>query len=100
MGNILGRLVELFSGVDDAKILMIGLDSAGKTSILYQLKLDSFINTVPTVGKVTFLFLFLFVMWFCELCLWLFKLMFDYQWDVRKSSSIIHSSHCSHVIKL
>lgn len=59
MGNILGRLVELFSGVDDAKILMIGLDSAGKTSILYQLKLDSFINTVPTVGKVTFLFLFL-----------------------------------------
>ena len=29
---------------------MLGLDSAGKTSILYQLKLNSLVNTIPTIG--------------------------------------------------
>ena len=50
MGNLLSNVVRLFRGVSGAKLLMVGLDAAGKTSILYQLKLDSFINTVPTVG--------------------------------------------------
>lgn len=50
MGKAFSQFVQLFRGVQDAKLLMVGLDAAGKTSILYQLKLDSFINTVPTVG--------------------------------------------------
>jgi len=29
---------------------MIGLDSAGKTTILYRLKLDHYINSAPTIG--------------------------------------------------
>eukprot|EP01111_Echinosteliopsis_oligospora_P006795 TRINITY_DN2114_c0_g1_i2.p1 TRINITY_DN2114_c0_g1~~TRINITY_DN2114_c0_g1_i2.p1 ORF type:complete len:158 (-),score=38.28 TRINITY_DN2114_c0_g1_i2:107-580(-) len=29
---------------------MIGLDAAGKTTILYQLKLGAVVNTVPTIG--------------------------------------------------
>ncbi len=29
---------------------MLGLDSAGKTTILYSLKLDEIINTIPTIG--------------------------------------------------
>ena len=33
-----------------SRILLIGLDSAGKTSILYKLKLGENINTVPTIG--------------------------------------------------
>ena len=33
-----------------SNILMLGLDSAGKTSILYQLKLNSLVNTIPTIG--------------------------------------------------
>eukprot|EP01080_Neovahlkampfia_damariscottae_P010489 gene10490-3011_t len=33
-----------------AKILMVGLDSAGKTSILYKLKLDEEILCIPTIG--------------------------------------------------
>ena len=33
-----------------ANILMLGLDAAGKTTILYQLKLNSIVNTIPTIG--------------------------------------------------
>ena len=29
---------------------MLGLDAAGKTTILYKLKLDQSVNTIPTVG--------------------------------------------------
>ena len=31
-------------------ILMVGLDAAGKTTILYKLKLGEVTNTIPTVG--------------------------------------------------
>ncbi|XP_071729956.1 ADP-ribosylation factor 2-like [Rutidosis leptorrhynchoides] len=34
----------------DIKILMLGLDDSGKTTILYKLKLGDFIATVPTIG--------------------------------------------------
>jgi len=29
---------------------MLGLDSAGKTTALYRLKFDQYLNTVPTIG--------------------------------------------------
>ncbi|CAF4435700.1 unnamed protein product, partial [Rotaria magnacalcarata] len=32
------------------RILMLGLDNAGKTSILYRLRLKESITTIPTVG--------------------------------------------------
>jgi len=31
-------------------IVILGLDSAGKTTVLYRLKLGEFVNTVPTIG--------------------------------------------------
>ncbi|CAL1267986.1 unnamed protein product [Larinioides sclopetarius] len=31
-------------------VVMIGLDSAGKTTALYRLKFDQYMNTVPTIG--------------------------------------------------
>jgi ADP-ribosylation factor-like protein 4 len=31
-------------------IVMLGLDSAGKTTALYRLKFEQYINTVPTIG--------------------------------------------------
>ena len=34
----------------ESRLLLIGLDAAGKTSILYKLKLGENINTVPTIG--------------------------------------------------
>lgn len=32
------------------RILMVGLDAAGKTTILYKLKLGEIITTIPTIG--------------------------------------------------
>jgi ADP-ribosylation factor-like protein 4 len=31
-------------------VVMLGLDSAGKSTVLYRLKFDQYVNTVPTVG--------------------------------------------------
>lgn len=31
-------------------IVQLGLDSAGKTTVLYRLKLGQYLNTVPTIG--------------------------------------------------
>ena len=31
-------------------ILMVGLDAAGKTTILYKLKLGEIVTTIPTIG--------------------------------------------------
>ena len=38
------------TGKKQLKILMIGLDGSGKTTILYNLKLKEFIQTIPTIG--------------------------------------------------
>jgi len=42
----------LFSGYGckETRLVMLGLDNAGKTTILYSLKLGEIINTIPTVG--------------------------------------------------
>jgi len=32
------------------RILMVGLDAAGKTTILYKLKLGEVLTTIPTIG--------------------------------------------------
>ena len=34
----------------ETHILMIGLDAAGKTTILYKLKLGEVVTTIPTIG--------------------------------------------------
>ena len=34
----------------DVRILMVGLDAAGKTTILYKLKLGELVTTIPTIG--------------------------------------------------
>jgi ADP-ribosylation factor protein 1 len=37
-------------GKRDVRILMVGLDAAGKTTILYKLKLGEIVTTIPTIG--------------------------------------------------
>ncbi|KJE88790.1 ADP-ribosylation factor [Capsaspora owczarzaki ATCC 30864] len=46
MGNVLKKLF----GNKEMRILMLGLDAAGKTTILYKLKLGQSVTTIPTVG--------------------------------------------------
>lgn len=45
-----GTLSNLKSKKRDYRILMVGLDAAGKTTILYQLKLGKVQETIPTIG--------------------------------------------------
>eukprot|EP00054_Salpingoeca_dolichothecata_P017537 m.105498 g.105498 ORF g.105498 m.105498 type:complete len:214 (+) comp22494_c0_seq5:113-754(+) len=46
-----GSLAKLFSNhKEQVRLLMVGLDAAGKTTILYQLKLGEVITTIPTIG--------------------------------------------------
>ncbi|EPY28951.1 Arf/Sar family, other [Angomonas deanei] len=37
-------------GKKEVRILMVGLDAAGKTTILYKLKLGEVVTTIPTIG--------------------------------------------------
>ena len=39
-------------GKKEMRILMVGLDAAGKTTILYKLKLGEIVTTIPTIGKI------------------------------------------------
>ena len=44
------RICSLFKSKKNSRILMLGLDDSGKTSILYQLKLSDLIKTTHTIG--------------------------------------------------
>jgi GTPase SAR1 family protein len=50
MGSSLSKWFKDIFGGKDARILMVGLDAAGKTTILYKLKLDENVTTIPTIG--------------------------------------------------
>eukprot|EP00961_Rhodomonas_salina_P253159 3421244-Rhodomonas_salina.3 len=50
MGKILSKIQSVFNNVKDARILLVGLDAAGKTTLLYKFKLNETLNTIPTVG--------------------------------------------------
>ncbi len=44
------KLASTFSSPKPTKILLLGLDGAGKTTVVYQLKLNEYLSTVPTIG--------------------------------------------------
>merc|ERR1712054_425103 len=50
MGLAFGKLFSRLSGKNDVKFTMVGLDAAGKTTILYKLKLGEIVTTIPTIG--------------------------------------------------
>ena len=50
MGNVFGNLFKGLFGKKEMRILMVGLDAAGKTTILYKLKLGEIVTTIPTIG--------------------------------------------------
>jgi len=46
----MGKILSKIFGNKEMRILMLGLDAAGKTTILYKLKLGQGVSTIPTVG--------------------------------------------------
>ena len=50
MGSSFGKIWARFFGKQEMRILMVGLDAAGKTTILYKLKLGEVVTTIPTIG--------------------------------------------------
>lgn len=52
LSQFLSRINELYESFScsEARILMVGLDAAGKTTILKKLKLNETVNTIPTIG--------------------------------------------------
>ncbi|CAI7851821.1 unnamed protein product [Closterium sp. NIES-54] len=51
MGLTFTKLFARWVGKRDMRILMVGLDAAGKTTILYKLKLGELVTTIPTIGR-------------------------------------------------
>lgn len=51
MGNVFASLFKGLFGKKEMRILMVGLDAAGKTTILYKLKLGEIVTTIPTIGN-------------------------------------------------
>lgn len=51
MGNyIFNAFLRRFGNTTPVRLLMLGLDAAGKTTILYKMKLNETVNTIPTIG--------------------------------------------------
>lgn len=53
MGNVFASLFKGLFGKKEMRILMVGLDAAGKTTILYKLKLGEIVTTIPTIGRIS-----------------------------------------------
>merc|ERR1712007_235213 len=51
MGGLsFSRIWDRLVGKQDMRILMVGLDASGKTTILYKFKLGEVVTTIPTIG--------------------------------------------------
>jgi small GTP-binding protein len=44
------KIKNVFKTNQPKRILLLGLDAAGKTTILYKLKINEFVTTIPTIG--------------------------------------------------
>ncbi|EEY18718.1 ADP-ribosylation factor [Verticillium alfalfae VaMs.102] len=49
MGLAFSKIFDKLWGKKEMRILMVGLDAAGKTTILYKLKLGEIVTTIPTI---------------------------------------------------
>lgn len=53
MGNLLSYFKSLF-GSREMRILILGLDGAGKTTILYRLQVGEVVTTIPSKFEIIF----------------------------------------------
>jgi len=47
---IFSQIFDMLVSKNEQRIIMVGLDAAGKTTILYKLKLGEIVTTIPTIG--------------------------------------------------
>mmetsp|Transcript_12044 Transcript_12044/g.16694 ORF Transcript_12044/g.16694 Transcript_12044/m.16694 type:complete len:185 (-) Transcript_12044:127-681(-) len=50
MGAKISQLWNTIFGNKSVRVVMVGLDAAGKTTVLYNLKLGEVVTTIPTIG--------------------------------------------------
>ncbi|XP_058776071.1 uncharacterized protein LOC131650374 [Vicia villosa] len=50
MGQVFRKLFDTFFGNSEMRVVILGLDAAGKTTILYKLHIGEVLSTVPTIG--------------------------------------------------
>ncbi|CAG5105913.1 unnamed protein product [Oikopleura dioica] len=50
MGNFFSNIFNSLFGQKELRILILGLDGAGKTTILYRLQVGEVVTTIPTIG--------------------------------------------------
>ncbi|KAJ3335806.1 Arf GTPase arl1 [Gonapodya sp. JEL0774] len=50
MGIYFSKIFERLWGNKEVRILILGLDGAGKTTILYRLQIGEVVTTIPTIG--------------------------------------------------
>ncbi|XP_015454882.1 putative ADP-ribosylation factor-like protein 5C isoform X1 [Pteropus alecto] len=50
MGQLITKLMGIF-GKQEHKVIIVGLDNAGKTTILYQFLMNEVVHTFPTIGS-------------------------------------------------
>ncbi|KAI8910194.1 ADP-ribosylation factor family-domain-containing protein [Gorgonomyces haynaldii] len=50
MGGMFSSLFSRLWGSKEVRILILGLDGAGKTTILYRLQIGEVVTTIPTIG--------------------------------------------------
>merc|ERR1712124_160271 len=50
MGLLMSKVWNRLVSKREMRMLMLGLDAAGKTTILYKLKLGEVVTTIPTIG--------------------------------------------------
>ncbi|KAG6938446.1 ADP ribosylation factor like GTPase 5C [Chelydra serpentina] len=50
MGQLFAKLMSIF-GSQEHKVIIVGLDNAGKTTILYQFLMNEVVHTSPTIGS-------------------------------------------------
>jgi ADP-ribosylation factor protein 1 len=50
MGQALAKMIDRLFGNREMRAVMLGLDAAGKTTILYKLHIGEVLTTVPTIG--------------------------------------------------
>ncbi|KAH6858970.1 ADP-ribosylation factor family-domain-containing protein [Alternaria rosae] len=52
MGGYLSTFTKLIWAKKEIRILILGLDNAGKTTLLYRLKIGEVVTTIPTIGSL------------------------------------------------